>query len=178
MTTHRKQDPFQKKVEAMEKGFANFPIPNVQLEFRREALAPAAVVTRLQAIVQTIEAVQETEAKHREAVKAYSKAMPKDHAFYEEAVQVVTRHFGSDPRLMAMFGLRPRRKSPGPSPEVVLIEEVVEVPERELQAEAEPEATDGGSCRERGEEPTRVEAPAQRPRRPRRPAHVGKGSRR
>jgi hypothetical protein len=134
MGTHAKQDSFEKKVKAMEKGFSTFPNPNAQLRFRREDLTPGQVVQRLQSIGDAIQAVREAEAKHREAVKAYAKAMPKDHAFYEEAVAVVKSHFGSDAHLMATFGLRAHRTEHHRLPEVVIIEEVVEVPERGRRA--------------------------------------------
>ena len=138
MTT-RKQDPFELKVEDMSRGFSVFPLPaTTELTFRRESLTPPQVVQRLRAIVEVIQAVRETEAAHQAAVKACTKAMPKDHAFYEEAVAVVKSHFGSDAKVMASFGLRMQRHHREPVPEVVIIErepvieinEVVEAPAR------------------------------------------------
>jgi hypothetical protein len=67
MSTHHKQDPFEKKVMSMAKGFSICPIPNAQLTFRREDLTPAQVVQRLHSIVEVIEAVREAEAQYRAA---------------------------------------------------------------------------------------------------------------
>ena len=175
MSPQRKQDPFEKKVEAMSRGFSTFPIPNAQLRFRREDLTPAQVMARLQGIVEVIQAVRETEAHHRAAVKACAKAMPKDHAFYEEAIEVLKSHFGSDAKIMATFGLKAHTKSRGRTPEVVIVE--VARPERAPEVVVEQQVEVDRRDAERVEVETRVEEPKRRPRQPVR-HRPGRGTRR
>ena len=178
MSTSPSKNPFEVKVQAMEKGFNNFPMANVQLTFRKADLTPAQVVQRLQAMLEMIGAARDTGIQHQAAVKACEKAMPGFHAFYEEAVGVLKQHFGSDPKILAMFGLRTpkhhvepergseavsRERGRGDAVEVVEVEveERVELPGREA-VEVEVEA--------------RVEEAA--PARARKPAKRGRGSRR
>jgi hypothetical protein len=88
------------------KGFTNFPLANVQLNFRREALKPAQVVQRFQEMVDALQEARDLEARCQVVAKAAQKAMPGYQAFYDEAVAVVRTHFGSDRRVLASFGLR------------------------------------------------------------------------
>ncbi len=115
---------FEIKLIAMENGFNNFPVSNAQLTFGREVLSPGEVVKRFQGIVTTIQDVQTTQDAHLAAVKASEKAMPSAHAFYEQAVTVVKAHFGSDPKILATFGLGTPRKASKPVP-MVVIEQVI-----------------------------------------------------
>ena len=192
MSANRKQDPFVKSVEAMEKGFQNFPTANAELNFRRETLTPAQVVQRLQGIVDLYHQVDEAKAAYEAAVKALQRAMPADHTFFGEAVTVVQSHFGSDPRVMATFGLRAQRQARPVATEVVILEdlprepvveeeeeEVIEVPARGDRVEVEEvvEVLERGG--KRVEVETRVEeAPPKPHRRPRRHARPARGSRR
>jgi hypothetical protein len=190
MSTQTKKNPFEVKVEAMVNGFTNFPLANVQLEFRREAMTPAQVVQRLQGMVQAIQEERDTDAKHQAAAKSLEKQMPRFVAFYEEAIGVLMKHFGSDARILATFGLRPQRVAEAPAPEVIIIErppvertvevrEEVEVPGRGRgdQFKVDEKVKVGGRGGERVEVETRVDEPGRRSR-PVRTRRPGRGTRR
>jgi hypothetical protein len=140
----QKQSAFETKVLAMENGFNNFPAPNADLNFGKEVLTPAEVVQRFQGYISIIQDVQATQAAHQAAVKACERAMPAAHAFYDQAVEVVKAHFGSDPKVLATFGLGAPRKHSKVMP-LVVIEEVI-LPAREGAGPIEPsEGDEGGS---------------------------------
>ncbi len=143
---------FHEQVEAMLEGFRRFPLPNIQLMLHGEPLLPTEMACRLQEMLHSFEAVREAEAWHREAREAHLKSLPSFRAFYADAVTLVKAHFGSDPRVLAGFGLRgasSRKRGrevvvgeedvviEGPRGEVAKVEEVVEVEEPHRLEEGE-----------------------------------------
>ncbi len=167
------QQKLEAKLRALIQGFRTFHPATLQLVIRGERLIPAQVVQRLRGMVESFEAVRDHEEQRKQAVETCNQATPEYRAFYEDAVNVVRAHCGSDARKLAGFGIdSPRRPGPKPrtgsrtcppekacagSEETVEVIEVTEVVTEETEACPKPtRVKPGRTCRK----PTRTRAKA------------------
>jgi hypothetical protein len=167
MKTQTKNEAVEAMIKQAMAGYRAIPEEVDTLVFPEQSLTRAQVIDHLQRGLDLFEDVRRTRAAYEAAVELHRRAMPRLKRFHAQSLDVAQRHFGSDPKRMATFGVthaakpkpRSRRRVCNGSVEEVVTTVVEEVTIVSEQASCESQAP---SCEEQRKLPCRAKSKPRR----------------
>jgi hypothetical protein len=154
----------EKKLQRTKEGFISLPVSTPPLAFSERSFIREEVIEYLQKGLDLFAEERRTRAAHEVALEEHRRAVPALKKFHAEAMGVVRKHFGADPKMLATFGApqaakaKPRSRRCGRNGGVEVVTTVIE----EVITVCSEPGCGGGEARcgcSKGKPPKRVATP-------------------